>query len=238
MNDFFETTIKNFSGLSSETKPTIAAGTDVPNGSRWREVDTNDLYFFNLSDDTWYKSGPDIIIYEDDRSTRVIPGSDEVFRVTMNLQNMAASTACMIIDLSDTVNWPHSNTGHIDILNYSLNLNPSGTPAFLGDFSLGFLSNVDATNGDFHDIQTWHMQKGANNISEHYDFAMVHYSMELSKWFGPVTVDDTTFQTDVDLPGPDGLTAYPSGDGDLVLKVIMSAGTVDISITVAYKVAT
>ena len=40
MADNFETTIKNFSGLSTETKPTIAAGNNVPNGSRWREVDT------------------------------------------------------------------------------------------------------------------------------------------------------------------------------------------------------
>jgi len=54
MTDFFETTIKNFSGLSSETKPTIAAGNNIPNGSRWREVDTGKEYHFNLSDDLWY----------------------------------------------------------------------------------------------------------------------------------------------------------------------------------------
>jgi hypothetical protein len=45
---FLETTIKNFSGLSSEIKPTIAAGNDVPNGSRWREVDTSSLLSFKL----------------------------------------------------------------------------------------------------------------------------------------------------------------------------------------------
>jgi len=60
MSDFFETAIKNYSGLSSETKLTIAAGNNVPNGSRWREVDavTGDIktYYFNASDDTWYES--------------------------------------------------------------------------------------------------------------------------------------------------------------------------------------
>lgn len=55
MPDSFETTIKNFSGLSSEVKPTIAAGNTVPNGSRWREVDTDVTWFFNLIDDAWYK---------------------------------------------------------------------------------------------------------------------------------------------------------------------------------------
>lgn len=52
--DFKESTITTYSGTSLETKPTIAAGTDVPNGSRWREIDTNKEYFFNLADDKWY----------------------------------------------------------------------------------------------------------------------------------------------------------------------------------------
>lgn len=53
MASFIEKAIHNYSGLASETKPTIAAGNTVPNGSRWREVDTGKTYFFNLSDDTW-----------------------------------------------------------------------------------------------------------------------------------------------------------------------------------------
>ena len=56
MTDFFEQSIKTYSGLSTETKPTNAAGNTVPNGSRWREVDTGKLYFFNISDDEWYLS--------------------------------------------------------------------------------------------------------------------------------------------------------------------------------------
>lgn len=52
--DFLESTIKTYSGLSSETKPTIAAGNNIPNGSRWREVDTGRTFYFNLVDDDWY----------------------------------------------------------------------------------------------------------------------------------------------------------------------------------------
>ena len=64
MPDFFEQSINNYSGLSIETKPTIAAGNNVPNGSRWREVDTNKVYFFNSSDDTWYEMSQNISIEE------------------------------------------------------------------------------------------------------------------------------------------------------------------------------
>ena len=48
MADNFETVVKNFSGKSTETKPTIAAGNNVPNGSRWREVDTGKTIHFKL----------------------------------------------------------------------------------------------------------------------------------------------------------------------------------------------
>jgi len=57
MADTVEVVVKNFSGLSSETKPTIAAGNEVPNGSRWREVDTGIIYHFNFADDAWYAEG-------------------------------------------------------------------------------------------------------------------------------------------------------------------------------------
>jgi len=55
---FFEQSINTYSGLSTETKPTTAAGNRVPNGSRWREVDTGKIFFYNLSDDTWYLTAP------------------------------------------------------------------------------------------------------------------------------------------------------------------------------------
>ena len=53
--DYFEQAINNYSGLSSETKPTLAAGNRVPNGSRWREVDTGKVHYFDSATDTWWE---------------------------------------------------------------------------------------------------------------------------------------------------------------------------------------
>ena len=52
--DFVEQSIKTYSGLSTETKPTAGAGNKVPNGSRFREVDTGKTWFYNHSTDRWY----------------------------------------------------------------------------------------------------------------------------------------------------------------------------------------
>ena len=71
MADFIESTIKTYSGLSTETKPTIAAGNTVPNGSRWREVDTLKTYHFDLATDTWYQSSVSV-----DQSTHAVTGID------------------------------------------------------------------------------------------------------------------------------------------------------------------
>ena len=65
---FIETRISTYSGLSTDIKPTIAAGDDVPNGSRWREIDaiTKQItyFYFNIADDAWYLVNQRSIIYD------------------------------------------------------------------------------------------------------------------------------------------------------------------------------
>jgi hypothetical protein len=74
-----ESTIKTYSGLSTDTKPTVAGGVDVPNGSRFREVDTQYIYIYNRFDDTWYlvnqsvNSGSN---YFEDLARGLIPGKN------------------------------------------------------------------------------------------------------------------------------------------------------------------
>ena len=86
MANNFETVVKNYTGLSTETKPTIAAGNAVPNGSRWREVDTGLTYHFNLADDTWYPYQPQrVVLFE-------YSGSDMIYR-GINITHKAATSA-------------------------------------------------------------------------------------------------------------------------------------------------
>jgi len=58
--EFVEQSIQTYSGLSTETKPTVGAGNKVPNGSRFREfnpvTETCKTYYYNISDDRWYLS--------------------------------------------------------------------------------------------------------------------------------------------------------------------------------------
>ena len=86
MADFIEQSIYTFSGLSSETKPTIAAKNKVPNGSRWREVDTGITFFFNLADDDWYPYLPQRVVRLE------YSGRDMIYR-GINTTHKAATSA-------------------------------------------------------------------------------------------------------------------------------------------------
>ena len=63
----FEGVVNNYTGLSTDTKPTTAGGQNMLNGSRFREVDTEKVWHYLKSNDTWYLSSPRL-----DKSTHTL----------------------------------------------------------------------------------------------------------------------------------------------------------------------
>jgi hypothetical protein len=172
--------------------------------------------------------------YEGTTSLLTTPGQHANFAIHLDAQGIAAEQGFMLIDLSDTTNWPHTNTGHIDI--EYINIQVDGSTAYRGDVRIGWLENVDATNGDLNVLHTWHFDQAAGVLVDSLSFGQAgHFHAETDNWFGPTEANETLWQTDVNLQGPDGNTSYPSGDGDLVMKVERTAGTVDVSMLVGYS---
>jgi len=171
---------------------------------------------------------------EGQTSAHIIPGHVDIEVVHIDIEQSATTTTgYMVIDLSDTTNWPHTATGHIDIVYILINVNPTAT--FVGDIELGFLSSVDATNGDFNGIFEIHMDKKQDSITQFMNFGAFEMSLETAHWFGPTTANDTIWQTDVNLAGPDGNTSFPSGNGDLVMLVTATTSDVAVGLTIGYR---
>lgn len=156
----------------------------------------------------------------------------EQFHIHLDAESISSSQGFMLIDLSDTTNWPHTNTDHIVLQKVDVVIT-SGT-TFRGGVVFGFLSDVDADNGDFNQILRFPFSQAASSFANNFEFSG-GIDLELDEWFGPTTADDTTWQTDVNLDGPDGATSYPSGDGDFVMFINRTAGTIDVSVTVLYE---
>lgn len=174
----------------------------------------------------------DTITNEGVTSLLTVPGNFDVEVIHLDAEDIDATTGFMLVDLSDTTNWPHSDTGHIDLLFFTMTTDPHAT--FSGDIQLGFLTNVDATNGDFNEIFELHMEKkpSAQVVSIQYFFGI---ALETTHFFGPIDANSTVWQTDVDLQGPSGATSFPSGAGDLVMQITRTAQDVSVSITVGYR---
>lgn len=164
------------------------------------------------------------------------PGTQSCFHVHLCKQGMTADTGLMVIDLSDTANWPHTETGKITIYNIAISI--AGSKLTVARVGLGYLSNVDATNGDFSPIHCWMVGFPGTNepmlINEIIDYSWRGFQSAAAERFGPTSADNALFQTDVDLYGPDGNTSYPSGNGDLVIFVDWTAGELDVSIGLDY----
>lgn len=166
-------------------------------------------------------------------SLYTVTGVERSEFVHIDVDDIATTTGYMLVDLSDTTNWPHTPTGHIDLLYLVVDIDPDAT--FQGDVSLGFLSNVDGTNGDFHIILAYHLDKKAEPLVNTINFGSFEMTLDADHWFGPVVANDATWQTDVSLRGPDGNASFSAGDGDFVCKVTRTAGEVSIGITIGYE---
>jgi len=188
--------------------------------------------YVELTDGT---TEPDMVTYEGHKSLQIAMGRKSTFHVHLDADNISADQGFMLIDLSDTTNWPHTNTGHIVLDQVIVNTSTSSTPAFVGEVEFGFLANVDATDGDLNVIGKFHMDRGSFVNGGAYDFSIYGMDLEEAEWFGPTNANDVTWQTDVNLQGPDGATSYPSGDDDFVMHIVnVSAGSIDIAVTVIY----
>lgn len=180
-----------------------------------------------------YKPGGDVVTKDGRTSQFVAAGFTETTTIHLDTQSVSAQEAFMLIDLSDTTNWPHSLTGHINIEYIIVEVDPDSS--YLGEVKIGFLTNVGGDNGDFNQILDLDMARKSDFIVEVVDFGSHGLDCEADHHFGPTIANSALFQTDVNLEGPDGATSYPSGDGDLVMLVEVGAGSVDVSITLGYE---
>jgi len=234
--NFQATTAGNFKVSLEELESDISSNANAQLNITQFDSSGNELFdtsatkgFVSITDGT---DDADIVTHEGDSSLKVSLGHRESFFIHLDAENIAATAGFMLIDLSDSTNWPHTNTHHIVLDKIIVATNPS--TAFAGDIDFGFLTDVDADNGDFNIIGTVHLAQQAESSTNNFDFDVYGLDLELAEWFGPTVADDATWQTDVNLQGPDGVVSFPSGAGDFVLKITRTGGNVDVGVTVVY----
>lgn len=143
-----ESFINTYNGLSSDVKPTTSETEKIPNGSRFREVDTGNEYRYNSSDDSWYffPSGSQNI----DSAGR--EGMNTVFGDSVTAVRQADIAAQFQYGFPASAAEPETaNGGTISIVESMLVLSTSADPAGLAALSnrraLRYLPGEEAFTG-------------------------------------------------------------------------------------------
>jgi len=161
----------------------------------------------------------------------------QTYGFELTLTALTAKTGAILVDLSDTTNFKHAQTGRINLHMLHIELIDDG--AWDGVFEIGYLENVDGDNGDFVPIYRINCTGAAQLIKTDLDFAKYPVLCH-SDYFATdgTTADDTTFQTDVAIASSiDRAAAFTtmSGDGDLaILMTRPAAGSVSWSVIGRY----
>jgi hypothetical protein len=148
----------------------------------------------------------------------------------------AATYRYILVDRSDTTNYPHDNDLELHVEWLQLEVDANNTAEY--DLQFGFLENVDDTNGDRY---VWEFVSGNKTAGN---------SIRIYKYYGPsgpimaserlatgfISLNDTNYQTDVNLPSTlDPATSdTPSGNGDIILEAVVSAGEITLHVTIGY----
>jgi hypothetical protein len=150
--------------------------------------------------------------------------------------SISASQDFIIVDISDTTNYPHVNTTYIHLENLGINIDADATADY--EIQIGFLENVDATDGDFYGL--YHID-GSKKVGQNYDSFLQLYPngprmRSESVVSSTISTNDTAFQTDVNLATTlDPSTAdTPSGSGDMVVRITMNAGSISLILSGSY----
>lgn len=177
----------------------------------------------------------DLITKDGKTSQFVVLGFTDTDTVHLDTGSVTTQKAFMLVDLSDTVNWKHTNTGHINLEYINIVVDPDSS--FVGEIKFGFLTNVGVDNGDFNQIHDIDMRRKSDLLVDDIAFGSHGFDCTTVHHFGPITANSLLFQTDVDLQGPNGATSFPSGNGDLVMLIELSAGSVNVSVLLGYDTA-
>ena len=171
--------------------------------------------------------------------------------VALGVQAVADSTPYVLVDLSDTTNYPHTATGQVHLQGLLLNTEKASDGVY--DIWAGVLTENDSDDGSVEWFEVFHIE-AVGNATDSTDRMYVarDYTFGGSKPQGinlfvddssstpylttnMTTADDSTYDNEVGLTGPgDDSTLPAAGDVILYVEEVSGTGTIDFSILAFY----
>lgn len=182
------------------------------------------------------KNGIDMTVSGNGRGDVIPHAHDDESTIHFHVDGIAANVNYILIDISDIINYPHLNTKYIHIDNIFIEVDAAAAANY--KIKLGFLENVDASNGDRFTV--FHLSGSQQTGKDKEIFlpllpAGIRMKGE-SLATHDVSLNDTDYQTDTNMKTTldPGTADTPPGNRDIVCEVIISAGSINLAINIAY----
>jgi len=165
-----------------------------------------------------------------DKMNQVLSLKDSTMAATYSLSNITTSSWAVLIDLSDTVNWPHKNTGAIDLDFVSIQVDkPNATT---GSLSVGVVTRVDGTNADITIVRGLSFSNASeNSLIRASNFNPFRVKCDVVNGIMPYFPTNTKLlattevQSDVALDSHRGAATVFPAVGDVLIRFSHTAGT-------------
>lgn len=164
----------------------------------------------------------------------------ENVQVSYSLSDIAATSWMLLIDLSDTTNWPHEPGLGIDVSYMSLQVDKAANS--LGRLQVGVVTRIDGINGDVSVFRGIIFDKddGAGRIDRTENFAPSQIRTEVVAGQTPSlltsnrVLSETALNTGLAIPSTTGANVIPAV-GDIVVRFLhTSGGAWNAAISVLY----
>ena len=165
--------------------------------------------------------------------------------------DVAADTPYVLVDLSDTTNFPHSGTNELHVLGLMLSAEKASDGVY--DVYVGVVTENDADDGSVSWLYQWNLESVLNptdstdRFHQYVDFTLggsnpegINCLVESGALVRFVTnntqADSANWQNDTNRTSPVGATTKP-GVGDIVVFVdeVSGSGTLDFSVIAIYE---
>jgi len=175
----------------------------------------------------------------------------ERYFASLGAEAVAASTPYVLVDLSDTTNFPHEMTNALHLLGLILHAEKASDGVF--DIWVGVVKENDATDGSVEWVHVYHLEASGNatdstdRFAQSIDFTLGGHDQDGINLLivGGATphlatnqaqASNVNWQNDTDRASPVGSTTKP-GVGDLVVWIeeVSGTGTIDFVLSAIYE---
>lgn len=193
-----------------------------PAAQRWKELPdgTYAPSVYAVPSSTVTDDG-ELLVTETEREQNV--------RASIALTGIQATSWAVLVDLSDTTNFPHEGTGRVDISLINAMIDRASNA--VGYMQLCLVTRVSATNGDatviasirFENNSETHIARDVNVAPSQIKCAVVDGATPFMITNAKI-VNDTGLQSDVALDSPRGSATVIPAVGDIVVRFVHTSG--------------